>query len=139
MTVTTRFRRRRMNAAIVVVISVVAAGCTDAGEGPVPRPAAGGGDVIVVGVSGAFAENQIVAEMYAQVLEHAGYAVERRFDLRSREVSQNALEAGYIDVKPEYLSSLLLFVDPSARCSRRRRPRTRTSSWRTRRRPDGCG
>jgi osmoprotectant transport system substrate-binding protein len=73
--------------------------------------------VIVVGVSGAFAENQIVAEMYAQVLEHAGFTVERRFDLRSREVSQNALEAGYIDVKPEYLSSLLLFLDPSAEAS----------------------
>ena len=30
---------------------------------------AGGSETIVVGVSGAFAENQIVAEMYAQVLE----------------------------------------------------------------------
>ncbi len=58
---------------------------------------------IVVGVSGAFAENQIVAEMYAQVLERAGYAVERQFDLRSREVSEAALESGQIDVKPEYL------------------------------------
>ena len=33
------------------------------------------------GVSGAFAENQIVAEMYAQVLEHAGYTVERQLDV----------------------------------------------------------
>ena len=55
--------------------------------------------------------------MYAQVLEHAGYAVERQLDLRSREVSQNALEAGFIDVKPEYLSSLLLFLDPNAEAS----------------------
>jgi osmoprotectant transport system substrate-binding protein len=55
--------------------------------------------------------------MYAQVLEHAGYTVERRFDLRSREVSQNALEAGFIDVKPEYLSSLLLFLDANAEAS----------------------
>ena len=54
----------------------------------------GGDEAIVVGVSGDFAENQIVAEMYAQVLEHAGYPVERLLDLRSREVSQNALEAG---------------------------------------------
>ena len=72
---------------------------------------------IVVGVSGDFAENQIVAEMYAQVLEHAGYPVERLLDLRSREISQNALEAGAIDVKPEYLSSLLLFLDPNAEAS----------------------
>jgi osmoprotectant transport system substrate-binding protein len=73
--------------------------------------------VIVVGVSGAFAENQIVAEMYAQVLERAGYATERQLDLRSREISQNALESGQIDLKPEYLSSLLLFLDPNARAS----------------------
>ena len=65
-------------------------------------------------MSGAFTENQIVAEMYAQVLEHAGYTVERQLDLRSREISQNALESGQIDLKPEYLSSLLLFVDPNA-------------------------
>ena len=73
--------------------------------------------MIVVGVSGAFAENQIVAEMYAQVLERAGYTVQRHMDLRSRESSQNALEAGAIDVKPEYLSSLLLFLDPNAEAS----------------------
>lgn len=72
---------------------------------------------IVVGVSGAFTENQLVAEMYAQVLEHAGYEVERQLDLRSRELSQTALESGQIDLKPEYLSSLLLFVDPNAEAS----------------------
>ena len=68
-------------------------------------------------MSGAFAENQLVAEMYAQVLEHAGYTVERSFDLRSREVSQSALESGQIDLKPEYLSSLLLFLDANAEAS----------------------
>jgi osmoprotectant transport system substrate-binding protein len=101
----------------VVVVGAVVAGCTDLDVGPTRRPSTGGSDVIVVGVSGAFAENQIVAEMYAQVLEHAGYTVERLLELRSRESSQNALEAGVIDVKPEYLSSLLLFLDPNAEAS----------------------
>ena len=73
--------------------------------------------MMVVGVSGAFTENQLVAEMYTQVLERAGYSVERQFDLRSREISQNALESGQIDLKPEYLSSLLLFLDPNAKAS----------------------
>ncbi len=104
-------------AIVVVAVSTVAAGCTVADEGRIPRLPTEGKGVIVVGVSGAFAENQIVAEMYAQVLEDAGYTVERQLDLRSREVSQNALEAGYIDVKPEYLSSLLLFLDPNAEAS----------------------
>jgi osmoprotectant transport system substrate-binding protein len=103
-------------AIVVVAVSTVAAGCA-ADEGRAPRLPTEGKGIIVVGVSGAFAENQIVAEMYAQVLEHAGYTVDRQLDLRSREVSQNALEAGYIDVKPEYLSSLLLFLDPNAEAS----------------------
>jgi osmoprotectant transport system substrate-binding protein len=103
--------------AVVVVVGALVAGCTDLDVGPTRRPSTGGSDVIVVGVSGAFAENQIVAEMYAQVLEHAGYTVERLLELRSRESSQNALEAGVIDVKPEYLSSLLLFLDPNAEAS----------------------
>jgi osmoprotectant transport system substrate-binding protein len=111
------FHRSLMYAAMVVVVSTIAAGCTESDAGQMRRPSTGGDGVIVVGVSGAFAENQIVAEMYAQVLEDAGYTVERRLDLRSREISQNALEAGAIDVKPEYLSSLLLFLDPNAEAS----------------------
>ena len=91
--------------------------CSAFDIGPTPEPTNRGGNEIVVGVSGAFAENQLVAEMYAQVLEHAGYTVEREEDLRSRESSQNALESGRIDVKPEYLSSLLLFMDPNAEAS----------------------
>jgi osmoprotectant transport system substrate-binding protein len=110
-----RASRGRLLAAAVAALSLAVAGCTEASD-RTPRPAAGD-DVISVGVSGVFAENQIVAEMYAQVLEGAGYTVERHLDLRSRELSQNALEAGQIDVKPEYLSSLLLFLDPNAEAS----------------------
>ncbi|MEA2452640.1 MAG: osmoprotectant transport system substrate-binding protein [Actinomycetota bacterium] len=81
----------------------------------------GGSDVVredvTVGVSGAFAENQIVAEMYAQVLENAGYKVDRQLDLGSREISEPALDNGEIDIKPEYLGSLLLFLDPEAAAS----------------------
>jgi osmoprotectant transport system substrate-binding protein len=62
---------------------------------------------ITVGVSAAFAENQIVAEMYAQVLEKAGYTVKRQLDLGSRELSDPALKSGQIDLKPEYLASEL--------------------------------
>jgi osmoprotectant transport system substrate-binding protein len=102
-----------LSAAIVAASSLTAA-CIGSG----PRPGhPTDPNTIVVGVSGAFAENQLVAEMYAQVLEHAGYTVEREFGLRSRVVSQSALESGQIDLKPEYLSSLLLFLDPNARAS----------------------
>jgi osmoprotectant transport system substrate-binding protein len=104
-------------AASLMALCTVSAACVGSDADETPLPAAGSKGAIVVGVSGAFAENQIVAEMYAQVLERANYTVERQFDLSSREVSQNALESGQIDLKPEYLSSLLLFLDPNAEAS----------------------
>jgi osmoprotectant transport system substrate-binding protein len=100
--------------ATTLVALCTVAGCSGASA---PSRAAAEPRTIVVGVSGAFAENEIVAELYAQVLERAGYSVERQFELRSREISQNALESGQIDLKPEYLSSLLLFLDPNAQAS----------------------
>jgi osmoprotectant transport system substrate-binding protein len=102
-------------ATAIVAASLLTAACI--GSGPTGTGYLSRARTIVVGVSGAFAENQLVAEMYAQVLEHAGYTVERSFDLRSREVSQSALESGQIDLKPEYLSSLLLFLDSNAQAS----------------------
>jgi len=103
--------------AVAVALCLGAVGCTGPSAGGVRQRMGEPEGTIVVGVSGAFTENQLVAEMYAQVLERAGYTVERQLDLRSREVSQNALESGQIDLKPEYLSSLLLFVDPNAEAS----------------------
>jgi osmoprotectant transport system substrate-binding protein len=102
---------------LAVALCLAAVACTGSSSRDVPRSDEDSERAIVVGVSGAFTENQLVAEMYAQVLEHAGFTVERQLDLRSREISQNALEAGDIDVKPEYLSSLLLYVDPNAEAS----------------------
>jgi glycine betaine/choline ABC-type transport system substrate-binding protein len=75
----------------------------------------GSGKITVGAV--AFAENQIVAEMYAQVLEQAGYSVKRQLDIGQREILQPALESGEIHVAPEYLGSLLLFLDPDAEAS----------------------
>jgi osmoprotectant transport system substrate-binding protein len=100
--------------ALTLALCAGAVGCTTTTPDAARRTGEGPKGTIVVGVSGAFTENQIVAEMYADVLEHAGYTVERQLDLRSREVSQYALESGQIDLKPEYLSSLLLFIGPNA-------------------------
>ena len=153
--------RRGLTLSAAVALCIASTGCWGIVPGDAHATRRKREESIVVGVSGAFTENQIVAEMYAQVLEHAGYTVERQLDLRSRELSQTALESGQIDLKPEYLSSLLLFVDPNAeasndpatssgasrppraegdrRCSRRHRLRTPTCSWRTPRRPGGSG
>ena len=84
-------------------------------EGISAEGGGGSGDLTVGAV--AFAENQIVAEMYAQVLEQAGYGVDRQTNLRSREILYPALKSGDVDVAPEYLGSLLLFLDPEAAAS----------------------
>jgi osmoprotectant transport system substrate-binding protein len=108
---------RKIILAAACLVLVCAPACTPSGVAGNPGAPGGPKGTIVVGVSGDFTENRIVAEMYGQVLERAGYPIERQFDLRSREVSQTALESGQIDLKPEYLSSLLLFLDPNAQVS----------------------
>jgi osmoprotectant transport system substrate-binding protein len=70
------------------------------------------GEITVGAVT--FAENQIVAEMYAQVLEDAGYTVGRRFNFQNREALQPDMRSGTIDLAPEYLASLLTTLDPEA-------------------------
>lgn len=83
-------------------------------EGLAPE-GTGSGDLTIGGVG--FAENQIVAEMYAAMLEEAGYSVDTQTDLRSREVLYPAIKSGEIDIAPEYLGSLLLFHDAEAAAS----------------------
>jgi osmoprotectant transport system substrate-binding protein len=106
-----------MRKLFLLAVCATLAACSPSGAGRTPHGPGGPKGMIVVGVSGAFTENQLVAEMFAQVLERADFSVERQFDLRAREVSQSALESGEIDLKPEYLSSLLLFLDPNAHAS----------------------
>jgi osmoprotectant transport system substrate-binding protein len=62
-----------------------------------------------------FAEQQILAELYAGALEAGGYRVERQFNLGSRESVEPALEAGRLDLYVEYLATLLAFLtsDPA--------------------------
>lgn len=86
-------------------------------EGFLDGEAGSGKAAIKVGLSGAFPENQILAEMYAQALEHLGYAVERSPEFGQREISQEAFDRGDVDLVPEYLSSLLVFLDREAEAS----------------------
>jgi osmoprotectant transport system substrate-binding protein len=91
----------------LLALSLFAAACgdsggDDAGDGATDTASAEPKGEIVVGVSGAFAENQVVAEMYAQVLEADGYTVRRELDIADRAVGNEAIAAGEIDLKPEY-------------------------------------
>ena len=51
-----------------------------------------------------------MAELYAQVLENAGFKVERKFNLGATPIAQAALLSGDIDLYPEYTSTGLLEV-----------------------------
>ncbi len=57
-----------------------------------------------------FTEQFILGEMYALLLEDAGYTVERKLNLGGTPVTQQALLDGEIDVYPEYTGTGLLTV-----------------------------
>ena len=59
-----------------------------------------------------FYESKLVGEIYAQVLEANGYTVERKFGLGSRQQRIPTMDAGQIDLVPEYVGSGLSFYDP---------------------------
>lgn len=103
----------------LLALSVFAAACGDSGgddpsDGATDTASAEPKGEIVIGVSGAFAENQLVAEMYAQVLEADGYTVTRELDIADRAVGNEALAAGQIDIKPEYTGFDLPLYDEAA-------------------------
>jgi glycine betaine/choline ABC-type transport system substrate-binding protein len=64
----------------------------------------------VVVASKPFAESYLLAEMFAQVLEDAGFAVDRRPGLGATEIAFGALRTGAIDVYPEYTGTGLLAI-----------------------------
>ena len=57
--------------------------------------------------SAAFPESAIVAEIYAQALEDAGFTVERQLEQGARDVTHPALVDGQIDLMPEYIGGYL--------------------------------
>ncbi|HAM27826.1 MAG TPA: glycine/betaine ABC transporter [Microbacteriaceae bacterium] len=91
--------------AVVVGAAIALSGC--ASSNPLSTgaatPAAGG--TLIVG-SQAYYSNEIIAEIYSQALENGGFKVDRQFKIGQREVYLPEIEAGKIDVFPEYIGSL---------------------------------
>lgn len=61
---------------------------------------------LTVGSAG-FWESAVVAEIYAQALEDAGFTVERQLEQGARDVTHPALVDGQIDLMPEYIGGYL--------------------------------
>ncbi|MGL6278350.1 MAG: glycine betaine ABC transporter substrate-binding protein, partial [Gaiella sp.] len=93
-------------AALGAALLVAAAACSSGGGGSA-KPE------IKIGSDG-FYESQLVAEMFAQVLEADGFTVARNLGIGARQVRQPALEQGQIDLSPEYVGSGLGYYDPAA-------------------------
>lgn len=109
-----RFRSTVLGAFLLALLLLSACGGAGEDDGDTTGDTGGGDKGEVTVGSDSFAEAQIVGEMYAQVLENAGYTVKRQLDLESREVRLPAMEDGAIDIAPEYLASLLSVLDPNS-------------------------
>ena len=70
-------------------------------------------DTIVIG-SQAYYSNEIIAEIYAQVLEDEGFEVQRDFQIGQREVYMPELESGEIDLVPDYTGNLVQYYSDEA-------------------------
>jgi osmoprotectant transport system substrate-binding protein len=74
---------------------------------------AGAGKQVTVGSTN-FYEQEILGELYSQVLEANGFTVERKFQLGNREIVFPALESGEIQLLAEYAATALEFVNSGA-------------------------
>ena len=105
--------RVRLLTAVALVVTTALTGCATQYPGSqASTPAASGSATLVVG-SQQYFSNEIIAELYAQALEAGGYEVDRQFQIGQREVYLPDLEAGKIDIMPEYSGNLLQYYDKS--------------------------
>ncbi|MBP1300649.1 MULTISPECIES: ABC transporter substrate-binding protein [unclassified Curtobacterium] len=104
--------RIRVALAAATALGVAAAltGCSSGDPLSSGSSASSDSKTIVIG-SQQYYSNEIIAELYAQVLEKDGFTVERNFNIGQREVYIPQLEKGAIDVMPEYSGNLLQYFD----------------------------
>ena len=117
--------RSTLSAALVLVALTACAPSTDDSR----AQTALGDDAITVG-SFNFPESVLLAELYSQALEAGGFTVDRAFDIGAREFVGPALDAGLIELVPEYAGTALAFrsrgaARPSADVDATRRDLTR--------------
>lgn len=106
--------QRALAGALALGVTVALAACTPS------DPLAGddSGDDMMMGSvtigSQGFAESEILAQIYGQVLESHGYDVSYETAIGSRETFIPALQDGSIDLIPDYAGNLLYGADPEA-------------------------
>jgi osmoprotectant transport system substrate-binding protein len=102
-------RSSRIVVGIAALLAAALAACEPADDALPASPSVLGDDAITV-ASFDFAESRLLAEIYAQALEAAGYEVDRALDLGPRELVAPALVGGLVEFVPEYAGSALRFI-----------------------------
>jgi osmoprotectant transport system substrate-binding protein len=111
-------RKIRMLAVGATALALLLSACQP-GDGSNPSPSSGAPSTpaelptVIVG-SADFDESAIVAEIYAQALEAAGFTVERHLFFGTRETTLPALESGDLNLMPEYIGSLTEALEATA-------------------------
>jgi osmoprotectant transport system substrate-binding protein len=98
---------RRHVVGVVLLATMIFGGCASSRRSAT-EPSALNDDAITVG-SFDFDESVVLAEVYTQALEAAGYTVVRAFALGPREFVAPALERGLIEFVPEYAGTATTF------------------------------
>lgn len=109
---TARGKRSVFAVGLVAAAALALSACGSSeslGEPADSGESSGSGDTIVVG-SQAYYSNEIIAEIYAQALEGAGFDVEKQLSIGQRDAYMPDVESGDIDVFPEYTGSLLEYI-----------------------------
>lgn len=102
-------RRTALTAAGALGMAGILSACGLSGD----KVFSGEHEGIIVG-SAAFAESQILAEIYAGALARAGFNARTQLSIGAREAYLGALASGAVDVIPDYSGNLLLYLDPKA-------------------------
>lgn len=105
------WRRSALAAGALALSAAMLTACGGGDPLADPEASPATGDAIVIG-SQDYYSNEIIAEVYAQALEAGGYEVDRQFRIGQREVYLPELEAGSIDLFPEYTGNLLQYWEP---------------------------
>ncbi|MCL7378280.1 ABC transporter substrate-binding protein [Streptomyces sp. 35G-GA-8] len=108
-------RAARTGAAVLAGSFLLAAGCATGpsleNRGDVTAPP-GDSKHLTIGSAG-FTESDLLAQMYALLLDRAGYHT-RILSVTNREIYEPALESGQIDVVPEYAATFADWLNAKA-------------------------
>lgn len=102
----------------VLVCLLLAAGCASSDPLGTQKSSqtAGASKTLVVG-SQQYYSNEIIAELFAQALESRGWKITRNYQIGQREIYLPEMQAGRIDLMPEYGGAMLQYYDKESTAS----------------------